>query len=321
MNKLINNLALTALLGRSALNYRWNNRNRNRTYLTMQDRLNRTYNNGVAIRKRNRWNNGRKLEINNAQGGYKSVVSNGKNVVQVIDFYGYLVVQPNQGFQYAFDDSQYVTREFDISAKLNDNQEFLTLRKQALQYNITDIAININYNRVPYSGEKWSKLILTPETDKVLQSTDPRINRNSMVLDMSTNGNKNYTFKINRRNTDSDNAGWIIGEAQFSGICKIHISEAGSNYSNQQMVEAYQAQLGEFKISVRVVYKHMDVNEINRNTGRKRITDKEIIKEIANTELIQNKIKEKHVKEKEKQIQELKQQLTELTYTDINDLE
>jgi hypothetical protein len=247
--------------------------------------------------RRNKRNNG--IEINKAIGGTKQVFNNSRIQTQTIEMYNDIIL-PDPDYVYLFRNLN--TKDFDISTTLNENPEFLNLRQRCLQYKVIKISISFNYNRVPGNNDKFSKMIVTPETDLVLPVENPKINRNSMVWDMTTNGTKNYNFWINNRNTEKINQEWQIGSSQWSGICKIHLSSQGDNYIHPIPNQSSMFILGEMKISVLIRYVQNDSNENEAN----RITTSEILKYCKNE-------KEKEILEKKKveQIQQLQKEINE----------
>jgi hypothetical protein len=268
---LVNNL-ISLLTQRSALNYN-NNNNRQYTRRMWNPIRNRTITN--TRRRYSRFRNRNGIEINKSDGGWKSPSYNGKIIGQTINLKFLLVANYHQDFKYYIGSDSYdLTQDFDLTAKLNDSDEFLQLRKQALQYKVKNICVSINYSRIPKAGERWNKLMITPETD-LIEQDDPLLNKNTMQLDMTKNGTKNYNFHITRMNTESDNQGWIIGQAQFSGILKLHLSQLDQNVGDPDASAFDKSVLGTVQISARVVYIHKDINQSDARE-RTRFTKAEV---------------------------------------------
>jgi hypothetical protein len=253
------------------------------------------YNKTAIAIKRKRFGNRNGIEINHADGGWKSPSYNGKIIGQTVNMKFLLVANYHQDFKYYIGtDSMDLTQDFDLTAKLNDNDEFLQLRKQALQYKVKNICVSINYSRIPKAGERWNKLMITPETD-LIEQDDPLLNKNTMQLDMTKNGTKNYNFRVTRRNTEADNAGWIIGQAQFSGMLQLHLDQLDTNVGDPDATTLDKSTLGTIQISVRIVYVHKDINQSD-NKQRTKFTRGEILKYIENKMLQEQENKQNELK-------------------------
>jgi hypothetical protein len=248
-------------------------------------------------RKPRRFYNNNGIEINKAEGGWKSPSYNGKIIGQTINMKFLLVGNYHQDFAYYIGSDSYdLTQDFDITSKLNDNDEFLQLRKQALQYKVQNICVSINYCRIPKAGERWNKLMITPETD-LIEQDDPLLNKNTMQLDMSKNGTKNYNFRITKRNTEYDNSGWIIGQAQFSGIVKLHLSQLDTNVGDPDASSFDKSVLGTVQVSARIVYIHKDINQSDAK-NRTRFTKAEIYNFVNELMLQQTKLPTDSIQDK-----------------------
>jgi hypothetical protein len=269
-------------------------------------------------RRRGRANKGGGIEINKAVGGTKQVYNNSRMQFQTIEFYDNIVL-PDPDYNYLFRGTN--SQDYNLTSILNDNNEFLELRKRALQYKVTSVAMSFSYNRVPAGNDKFSKMIITPETDMVLEVDDPKINSNSMVWDMSVNGTKNYSFRINNRNTEKINVEWQIGESQWNAICVLHLSSQGDNYIHPIPNQTPNFVLGEVKFSVRVKYIQTDMP----HESAKRITQTDLLNIIMfkfSDEIMVIKMKKQQKRleqEKEKIDQELKQINAQITENVISD--
>jgi hemerythrin superfamily protein len=245
---------------------------------------------GTRTQRRKTGNSG-KIEVNDAIGGRKQVSNTGRVQEQTINMY--------TNIHTGMDNKYYFTagRSVNIQSMLNDEQEFLDMRKRALEYKIVQIAVNFNYNYIPTPGSRFPKMIITPETDTVLEVADPQKNRNAMVWDMTRIGNKNFNFRITRQNTEMTNREWQNGAAQWAGIAILHISEISEVQSDSNI------NLGDVKISVQVLYRPLDtVLVYNKN----HISDKEAI----------NMLKQKLIKEKEEK--EMQQKLEQFKNEKLN---
>jgi hypothetical protein len=149
--------------------------------------------------RRNRRNNIQKIEVNDAIGGRKSVSNTGRIHEQTINMYTQIAVN-NETYSFPLGSS-----ELNIQQLLNDSQEFLDMRKKCLEYKVVQVSVNFNFSYIPLPGNRFPKMILNPETDTVLETQDPKLNRNAMIWDMTKTGNKNFNFRINKRNTEETN--------------------------------------------------------------------------------------------------------------------
>jgi hypothetical protein len=298
------NLLTTLIANKLALRNRNNN---NKMYARKM--WNPNYRSNNNRRKRRNWQN-KGLEINKAIGGTKQVYNNSRVQFQTIEFYSQIVL-PDPDYDYLF----LVTNspEYNLASQLNDNDEFLELRKRSIQYKVMSMAMSFNYNRVPAAQDKFSKMIVTPETDMVLQVEDPKINSNSMVWDMSTNGTKNYSFRFNNRNTEKINAEWQIAESQWNAVVKVKLSSQGTNYIHKIDGQTTNFVLGEVKFSFRIKYVQTDSPHDNLN----RITNTDILNIMRlkfNQAILLNKAQNK-MKQLEKQKNEIKQEMEKLNET------
>jgi hypothetical protein len=248
------------------------------------------YNYLTSAQGRRKTNRPQKLEVNDAIGGRKQVSNTGRVQEQTINMYTNILI--GQDNKYYFTGG----RQLNIQSMLNDEQEFLDMRKRALEYKIIQIAINFNFNYIPTPGTRFPKMILTPETDTVLEVADPQKNRNAMFWDMTRTGNKNFNFRITRQNTEMSNREWQNGAAQWSGIAIIHLSEISDVQAEPNL------NLGDVKISVQVLYRPLDTVLVY---NAKHISDKQAI----------NMLKEQMIKQKEHE--ELEQKIQKLELKDI----
>jgi hypothetical protein len=125
-----------------------------------------------------------------------------------------------------------------------------------------------------------------------LEVEDPKINSNSMVWDMSQLGTKNYSFRINGRNTEKMNSEWQIAESQWNAVLNIHLSSQGDNYIHKIQGQTSNFVLGEFKYSFFVMYIQTDSPHDNLN----RITHSDLLSYIRvhfSGEILEGKYKKK----------------------------
>jgi hypothetical protein len=213
-------------------------------------------------------------------GGTKQPSQNGQVRFQTIELYNTIQLQMNyQATHYTFGEN---SREYSIQVALNNSDEFNEMRRHSLKYRILGISINFNYNRIPSNGEKFPKMLITPETDMILASEQPLLNKNTMVWDMTQIGNKNYNFRITPANTEKINQEWLISESQWNAVLSLHIDEAGMiqyNY-DQDLVSEPTPVLGEVKVSVRIKYIPNDITGNNNKASIKRISANEAIQEM-----------------------------------------
>jgi len=148
-----------------------------------------------------------------------------------------------------------------LTNTINNNDEVTTWRVLCTKWRIIGIRITFNYSRIVPSGTLLNKLIITPTTD-LINITDPKYNKNSMILDMSRPGTKNFNFNLNKSNMKEDNIDWLGRADDFNGLIKLTISEQGSNINTQDTTMA----LGVFKIAFICRFALEDVR-----TGLKRV--------------------------------------------------
>jgi hypothetical protein len=94
-----------------------------------------------------------------------------------------------------------------------------------------------------------------------------------MCWDMTKLGTKNYSFRINNRNTDKENQEWQIAESFWNGIMKLHLSCQGTNMHG---TDTDFLEIGELKISVSVLYIKSDMT----NNNRYHLSTHEIMKKV-----------------------------------------
>lgn len=246
--------------------------NTNRLYQRKMWNPRTTTNRRNARRRINKRNRNNPKDV----GGYKQVYANGQLQTQVIELYNRIVMDNNNDAAYKFGND---SDSYSIQTALNNSDEFNELRRNCIQYKIMFVSVSFNYNRIPNNGEKFSKMLITPETDMVLETEDPKLNRNTMIWDMTGLGNKNYNFRITNRNTEKDNQQWLIGESQWNAVCVLHISQQGENSFNfdQDMINQVTNVLGEVKVSVAVRYLKNDLRVGQNKSSITRITNQQVL--------------------------------------------
>jgi hypothetical protein len=278
---------------------------------------------GVAVANRNTTNNnrvsqkgerrgnrnkfGRPLEVNKAEGGYKSVVTNGRLVPIVINTYGRLtyyhtgnnVFQPR--FQFESDNYTSSSDRIDVTAQMNNSDEFTENRKRSEEYRVTNVCLTIDYNRVPQGGDRVSKLLLMTICDKLdvtLQKEMKREN-NVMTLSMSSNGVKNYNTRLDNRTTEIANLNWQNSAYTWPGVWTIRISEQDMTTLTRLNDENY-ITLGTWKLSIRVLFRITDMQNLNLTMSN----PPSLASLVNQIEKLQLELKELKEKEKQQKVQE-----------------
>lgn len=231
--------------------------------------------NKINRRNRNNYKRRKGLEINNAEGGYKQVYVNSRVESQTVELYVTISLDDNGNYVFNYG----APLQYNIQAALNDNSEFLHIRQNCIQYKVKFISISFNYNRIPAANDKFSKMLITPETDMVLTNSDPKVNKNTMVWDMTKPGTKNYQFRINNRNTEKINNEWQIADSQWNAVMIMHLSSQGYNkiYRDADQPDPTR-ELGECKISIQILFVRSDTEN-----NAYRITNKDVINYIKDT--------------------------------------
>jgi hypothetical protein len=183
-------------------------------------------------KRRNKRGNINSLVANaNSIGGFKRISNTGPLRPLVVDIYHTLAVnvvasQDEKYYtgDYVFWDGYSYSLQLDMVEQLNKDQEFLDWRQYSSAFCVQSATINFNYCRMPRDGEYFPKLMLSPETDVVDFVPDPKSERNTMVLDMTTTGNKNYNVKFKRGNQFTQDLGWQPSSSGWTGTYKIALS-------------------------------------------------------------------------------------------------
>jgi hypothetical protein len=178
-------------------------------------------------RRNRRRNKGAGIEINKASGGYKSIIYTGAVRHLAINEYGRLMlVKAGASYSYAITlkRESYSTNRtsIDLSAILNESEEYNEWCQCASQYKVYGVRITIDYARVPEAGDTLSRLLLSVKADKA-DVQDSKIERNVMNLDMSATGVKNFNFNLNRKNTEVAHLGWTDTTEYYSAVLQMKI--------------------------------------------------------------------------------------------------
>lgn len=221
-------------------------------------------------RRGNRYNYTKPIEINKAEGGYKSVVTNGRLVPIVINTYGRLTYyhQGNNVFQpeFQFESNNYTTSsdQIDVTDQMNNSVEFTENRKRSEEYKVTNVCLTLDYNRVPQGGDRVSKLLMMTICDKLDITLEKEMKRenNVMMLSMSTNGVKNYNTRLDNRTTDIANLNWQNSAYTWPGVWKIRVSQQDITTLTRLHDESYIV-LGTWKLSIRVLFRITDMQNLN----------------------------------------------------------
>jgi hypothetical protein len=198
--------------------------------------------NGTALTRTQRRNQRRRrnragVEINKAEGGFKSLTLPYRTQGIGINTYARLVVTHiGNDWKYGFqpETENYATYdEFNLMVMLNNSQEFKDRLRTTSQYKVLGVRICIMNNRIPSAKDRLSKLLAYVSTTK-FSVLDPKIQNNVMQLNMNTIGTKNYNFNLNNSNIGKDFTGWFDGEDLYTGNVYLHVAGMDENYLNEQ---------------------------------------------------------------------------------------
>lgn len=192
------------------------------------------------------------LEINKAEGGYKSIVRTGAVRHLAINEYARMYLdKQGSSYEYKFylksDGYASGSSSINITSLINNSDEFNDWCTAATQYKVYGVRFSFDYTRVPESGDAMARLLMSVQTDKC-NVVEPDIERNVMNLDMSRNGVKNFNFNMNRRNTNVDNLGWTDTSDYYSARCILRV--VGQDLTFLKDTTQLQVFLGTIKISI-----------------------------------------------------------------------
>jgi hypothetical protein len=248
---------------------------RGRRGLRLGSRLSRGISRVTTARRRrnNRRRSGRGIEINHADGGYKSITIPYRTQGMGINVYGRLLankIGDNWEYKFAPENENWAPYSaYNLVNMLNWSNEFTDRLKTSSQYLLKGIRINISYNRVPNAGDRLSKLLLSINTSKV-QVQDPKIQNNVMSLNMNALGTKNFNFNINTQNMPKDFVGWQEAENLYSGTIYLHLDSQDLNYLNTDETTMI---LGTVKITFSILTRIQDYMKVREPTKKKTIEE------------------------------------------------
>lgn len=202
-------------------------------------------------RRRNKANNAG-IEINKADGGYKSIVRTGAVRHLAINEYARMYLdKAGSSYEYKFylksDGYASGSGSINITSLINNSSEFNDWCTAATQYKVYGVRFSFDYTRVPEAGDAMARLLMSVQTDKC-NVIEPDIERNVMNLDMSRNGVKNFNFNLNNRNTEVDNLGWHDTADYFGARCILRV--VGQDLTFLKDTSQLQVFLGTIKISI-----------------------------------------------------------------------
>jgi hypothetical protein len=261
-----------------------------------------TTRNGNTLTKTQRRNMRRRrkragLEINKAEGGFKSITIPYRTQGIGINTYARIVVTKiGDNWQYGIqpETENYATYdEYNIMNMLNNSTEFKDRLRTTSQYRVIGVRICIMNNRIPEAKDRLSKLLAYVNTTKV-GVLDPKTQNNVMELNMNTIGTKNFNFNLNNSNIGKDYTGWFDGEDLYTGNVYLHVAGQDINYLNEK--QETQVVLGTVKITFSVLTRIQD--KLRNNDPTKKISNEEKIKEL------EDKINKMEIKEEDKKVQQ-----------------
>jgi hypothetical protein len=284
MKNVLGNLLLSALSTASSLRkippLPLNSRNLN-FGVKYQNRQGTRAIQGRRRRRRRNVNGSQGIEVNKAEGGFKSITipyrtqGIGINVfarleiVKVGDDWVYKIAPENENY------AQYSA--YNLTNMLNWSNEFTDRLKSSSQYLVKGVRISVSYDRIPEAKDRLSKLLLSIHTNKV-QVQDPRIQNNVMRLNMNQPGTKNFNFNINATNMNKDNVGWQEAETLYNGQIYLHLDAQDTNHMNEDQETT--VILGTVKITFSVLTRIQDYLKVREPT--KKMTTEEEIEELKN---------------------------------------
>jgi hypothetical protein len=267
--------------------------------------------NGTALTRTQRRNQRRRknragVEINKAEGGFKSLTLPYRTQGIGINTYARLVVTHiGNDWKYGFqpETENYATYdEFNLMVMLNNSQEFKDRLRTTSQYKVLGVRICIMNNRIPSAKDRLSKLLAYVSTTKV-SVLDPKIQNNVMQLNMNTIGTKNYNFNLNNSNIGKDFTGWFDGEDLYTGNVYLHVAGMDENYLNEQNETT--VVLGTVKVTFSVLTRIQDY--LRNQAPTKKLTLEEKIDKLTKELNLLKVEKEKLEKQEDKKEGEIQQ--------------
>jgi hypothetical protein len=153
------------------------------------------------------------IEINHADGGWKSATDRDRTIGITVDWYYDLIASrstTSAPFNYECTSAGNAhSTVMNMHVALESKQEFQAWKNISRELKITACGLTIDYNRIPQSGEQFPELMLSLETDKKeVDSQTAQLNKSTMKLDMTKNGKKVYNIRLNKNNSMEDNIDW-----------------------------------------------------------------------------------------------------------------
>jgi hypothetical protein len=205
------------------------------------------------------------LEINRAEGGFKRITLPTKTLGIGINLYGRLLAQKignNWEYRLGMESDNYAGREYlNLTNYLNDSSEFIERLQTSSQYKVLGVNISLGYNRIPAAGDCLSKLILFYNTDKITVNS-PRIQTNTMELNMNTTGTKNFNIRLNRSNIKEEHCGWLDSIGLYPAKLLLHVSAMDANFLSESVQTTLT--LGTIKITFNVLTRIQDYLKPNQ---------------------------------------------------------
>lgn len=286
MKNILGNLLLSALSTASSINWRPPPINpfRRRTGVQIRNRqgtraITKVMNRNRRRRRNNEGSQG--IEVNKAEGGFKSItIPYRTQGIGINVFARLLIVKIGDDWVYrlAPENENYAGyQSYNIINMLNWSSEFTDRLKSSSQYLVRGVRISISNDRIPEAKDRLSKLLLSINTSKV-QVQDPRIQNNVMRLNMNQLGTKNFNFNINATNMNKDFVGWQEAESLYNGNIYLHLDAQDSNNINDETETTII--LGTVKITFSILTRIQDYTKLREPT--KKLTMEEEIEKMKN---------------------------------------
>jgi len=284
MKNVLGNLLLSALSTASSINWRpppINPFNRRRTGVQIRNRqgtraIPRLINGNR--RRRRRINGSQGIEVNKAEGGFKSITIPYRTQGIGINVFARLLIMKigdDWVYRLAPENENYAGyQSYNITQMLNWSSEFTDRLKSSSQYLVKGVRISISNDRIPEAKDRLSKLLLSINTSKV-QVQDPRIQNNVMRLNMNQLGTKNFNFNINATNMNKDFIGWQEAESLYNGNIYLHLDAQDTNNINDETETTII--LGTVKITFSILTRIQDYTKLREPT-KKLTTDEKLEK-------------------------------------------
>lgn len=205
------------------------------------------------------------LEINRAEGGFKSIIQQGTVQMRGINLYGRLIVNKigdNWVYEFAPEWNNYAgTVQLDVTQGLNQSEEFKNLCQHASQYKVIGCRFTLDYSRIPEAKDRLSRLLLSVSTDKI-KVEQPKLESNVMNLSMTQPGVKNFNFNLNVRNMDPLNLAWQNAQYLYAGNLDLYVNGQDLNEINDDSETTWI--LGTWKLTIGVLFRFQDYEKINQ---------------------------------------------------------